>query len=144
MKLEIRPFIGEYDWGWVKQHIGVLRVEDTCGLMGIDSEKNETVTACIMDNWLNRCVQLQFVCTNSMALRHGFIEACFDFVFNEQGMNSAYAMIAENNKASLKVAKHMGFVEKTRLTDAYDDGIDFILFEMLRKDCKYLPVREVA
>jgi hypothetical protein len=144
LKLEIRPFSGPHDWGWIQQEVGLLRVEDTSGFMGINTEKNETVMACIMDNWLNSCVQLHFICTNTMALRYNFIETCFDFVFNEKGMNSAYAMIAQNNKKSLKIAKHMGFVEKTRLKDAYADGIDFILFEMLRKDCKYLPAREVA
>ena len=144
MNLEIRPFDGPSDWGWIQQHVGLLRVEDTCGFMGIDTEKNETIMACVMDNWLNSCVQLQFICTKTIALRHGFIETCFDFVFNEKGMNGAYALIAENNEPSLKIAKHMGFKEKTRLTDAYADGVDFILFEMLRKDCKYLPTREVA
>ena len=42
MKLEFRSFVGEYDWGWVQQQVPILRIEDTCGLMAIDTEKNET------------------------------------------------------------------------------------------------------
>ena len=144
MKLYMRALHGPTDWGWINQQVGILRVEDTCGIVGIDQDKNETVAACVMDNWTDNSVQCHFIVTNKMALRHGFLQECCDFVFNHMGRQYVYGMVPGDNEKALKLNKHIGFTEKMRLPNAFKDGVDYVVMELKREDCKYIPVLEVA
>lgn len=144
MNLYIRMFHGPTDWGWVNQQIPILRVEDTTGIVGIDYDKNETVAACVMDNWTHNSVQCHFMCTNPIALRHDFLQTCFGYIFDEMGKKFIYGLVPGDNEKALKLNKHMGFTEKARLEDAFADGVDYVIMELKRENCKYLPVQEVA
>jgi hypothetical protein len=139
MKIHFRAFDGPSDWGWVNTQIPILRVEDTCGIMAIDADTNETLGACIMDNWTTNSVQAHFMATTPMLLKHGFIEECFDYLFNERELKYIYGMVPEDNVRALKLNKHMGFTEKLRLPDAWADGIDYVVMELKKENCKYLP-----
>lgn len=144
MKIFYRAFSGEHDWGWVIRQIPILRVEDTCGIMAIDTDNNETVGACILDNWTANSVQAHFMCATPMLLKHGFIEECFDYLFNERELKYIYGMVPEDNVRALKLNKHMGFTEKMRLPDAWADGIDYVVMELKKENCKYLPIMQAA
>ena len=138
MKIHFRAFHGPSDWGWVLQQIPrLIRVSDTCGIMAIDEETNTTVGAFIMDNILSNSLQCHFMITSPMVLKHGFIQECCDYVFNYQGMEYAYAYVAADNKKSIQICKRMGFKEKTRFDNGYSEGVDFVLFELKKADCKY-------
>jgi RimJ/RimL family protein N-acetyltransferase len=50
-----------------------------------------------------------------------------------------------DNVKACKLHKHLGFTEIARIKDAYDVGVDQIVFQMLREDCKYIAkLKEVA
>jgi len=138
MNVEFRAFIGQYDWGWVNQQISLTRVEDTCGIMAINSDTNETIGAVIFDNWMDNSVHAHFAITHPMLLRHGFMECISHYIFIEKGCKFMYAWVASDNTKSLKLVKHIGFTEKTRLPDAYADGVDFILMEGKRENCTFI------
>lgn len=144
MKVVFRAFYGPSDWGWVNQQVAILRVEDTCGIMAVDDEADETVGACIMDNWTKNSVQCHFMVSSPMVLRHGFLEECFDFLFNECGMQYIYGLVPGDNEKALRLNAHMGFTERVRLKDAFADGVDYVLMELKRENCRYVPVVEVA
>ncbi len=144
MKILFRAFNGPNDWGWVQAQVPILRVQDTCGIMAIDTDKNETVGACIMDTWATNSVQAHFMITSPMLLRHGFIEECADYLFNERGLKYVYGMVPGKNVRALKINKHMGFTEKARLGDAGVDGVDYVLMELKKENCKYLPLVAAA
>ena len=139
MNIEFRAFSGPHDWGWVNQQVGILQVEDTTGIMAIDTDTNTTVGACIMDNWTANSVQAHFMITDPMVLRHGFIEECFDYIFNHAGRRYIYGFVPGNNEKALKLNAHMGFTEILRLPDAFTDGVDYVVMQLRREDCKYLP-----
>ena len=144
MKIEFRLFSGEHDWGWVQQQVGVLRVEDTAGIMAIDVDTNTTVGGCIMDNFTSNSVQCHFMVTSPMVLKHGFLEECFDFVFNHIDRKFIYGMVPSDNEKALRLNAHMGFTEVLRLPEAFRDGVDYVVMQLRREDCKYLPKSEAA
>lgn len=138
MKIEYRLFHGPSDWGWCQQQVSILRCEDTTGIMAIDSETNETVGACILDNWLENSVQGHFMFTNSEVVKLGVVEFCFDFIFNECGRKRVYGFVAGDNPKGLSVAEYMGFKVKARFDEGYKDGVDYLLLELKREDCKFI------
>lgn len=134
--MNIRPLNGELDWGWINKMLPIFQVEDTSGMVVMD--KNEPVGAMIMDNWTNNSVQAHFILKNPMVLRTGFLEICFDYIFNVRGRKVVYALIPSNNVKSIKITIHMGATEKCRFEEAYADGVDYIVMELRKENCKYL------
>lgn len=144
MNLYFRAFHGPSDWGWVNEQVPILQVEDTSGIIAIDLDKNETVGACITDNWTRNSVQCHFMISSPMVLRHGFIEECFDFIFNHCDRRYIYGFVPSDNEKALKLNAHMGFTEILRLPEAFADGVDYVVMECTRANCKYLPKTEAA
>ena len=83
--------------------------------------------------------------TTPMLLKHGFLEECFGFIFKNQNVNFVYGLVPANNDKAVKFNTHMGFTVKTRLEEAYDVDVDYLLMQLKRKDCKYITeLREAA
>ena len=144
MNVEYRKFVGEWDWGWINQQVGIKQCEDTNGIMAIDSDKNATVGACVMDNWTANSVQCHFMLTDPLILKHQFLECCFDFMFNTCDVNKIYGLVPANNEKAVKFNTHLGFTIKSRLEEAFEDGVDYLLMELKREDCLHLPATEKA
>tara|TARA_R110000803_G_scaffold51595_1_gene106494 strand:+ start:3384 stop:3626 length:243 start_codon:yes stop_codon:yes gene_type:complete len=73
-----------------------------------------------------------------MLLKHRFLEECFGFMFKHQNVNFVYGLVPANNDKAVKLNTHMGFTVKTRLEEAYDVGVDFLLMQLKREDCRYI------
>ena len=146
MTPHFRALYGPYDWGWINQQVPILQVEDTCGIVMIDLDKNETVAACVLDNITPNSVQAHFMISTPLALRHGFLEECFDYIFNVEDKKFIFGMVPGDNEKALKFNKHLGFVERVRLPEAFKDGVDYVVMELAKENCKYLPdtVKEAA
>lgn len=139
MNLDFRIFHGPYDWGWVNQQVGILRVEDTTGIMAINTDTNETVGACIMDNWTQNSVQCHFMITSPLVLKHDFLGCCYDFMFNVKNVKYIYGLVPADNEKAVKLNTHMGFTEKARLEEAFETGVDYLLMELKKENCEFLP-----
>lgn len=145
MNIQIRPFHGPSDWGWIQQYIPMLRVEDTCGLMAIDLDKNETVGAFIVDNILYNSAQASFILKNSMVIKHGFIEECASFVFDGLGKDIIYGYVREDNTKAMRLNKRLGYKDKTRIPEGFGKDCDFIVMELHKDNCPfYKKLSEVA
>ena len=139
MNVEFRALHGPSDWGWIQQQVNIHRVDDTSGVMAIDSDKNETIAALVTDNWTANSVQAHFMVTDNTVFRHGFLEECNDYVFNYAGRKVLYALVPGNNEKAIKLNKHIGFTEKMRFDDAFAPGVDYLVMELKKANSKYLP-----
>lgn len=145
MKMEMRLFHGPSDWGWCKQFVPLLRVEDTCGLMAIDLNKNKTMGAVIFDNFMHNSCQATIMLASPMVLKYGFLDEAFDMVFDGFGKDYIYCMIAENNSKSLRLNEHLGGKPITRIIEGFGPGVDYIVTEIHKKRCPYYRLKlEVA
>lgn len=144
MNIHFRQLHGPSDWGWINEQVGVLQCEDTTGLIAIDLDSNTTVGACVLDNFTANSVQAHFMVASPLVLRHGFLEECFDYCFNYRRLKYMYGMVPADNAKALKLNKHMGFTERLRLPEAYADGVDYVVMECTRDNCKYLPIEAAA
>lgn len=138
MRLMFRAFIGEFDWSWVNAQIPILRVEDTSGIMAIDTETETPVGAAIFDNWTANSVQTHFMVTSPMVLKHKFLEEVYTYVFGFKKLKYMYGLVPANNEKAVKLNKHMGWTIKATMPEAYAKGVDYLLFELTKDNCKYL------
>jgi RimJ/RimL family protein N-acetyltransferase len=139
MNVEFRQFIAQRDWGWCNQQVGIKRCEDTDGIMAIDLDTNTTVGACIMDNWTANSVQCHFMLTSPLVLKYGFLDLCFDFMFNIMGVSRVYGLVPADNEKAVKFNTRIGFTEKARMDEAFKKGVDYLLMELKQENCLHLP-----
>ena len=137
MNMRMRQFHGPSDWGWVQQHVPLLRVQDTCGIIAIDEDKDETVGAFIVDNILNNSVNVTLIITNSMILRHGFMHECCDWIFGGLGKDYAYSMVAETNVKAIRINKRSGGEVIARIKEGFKPGVDFLVYEFQKSRCPF-------
>jgi len=110
---------------------------DTTGVVAYDEVSRETVAVFIAQNWTPTSVQVHQAILNTMVLRHGWFEEIGNYIFTQAGRLKLYAMVPSNRPKALSLNKKCGFVEKVRLEDACDVGVDFIVMELKREDCPF-------
>ena len=144
MRIGFRFMDGTLDWGWICGQVRLLRVEDTSGIVAVNVDTGELLAACVMDNWTCSSVQCHITIANPLAVRHGFIRRITDYVFTERDKKYIYGLVPSNNKKALKLNKHLGFTEKTRLHGTFGEGLDYVILELKRENCPYWIKPEAA
>lgn len=137
MKIEFRPFMGQYDWGWVKLHLELEENRDMSGIMAIDLEKNETVGAVLMENWTPNSVMVHQIITKPMLLRHGFFEEVTKYIYDTCGRKMMIGSVPSDNPKALKLDKKIGFEEFAVIKDGFADGVDIHLLSMTKEQCNF-------
>ena len=66
--------------------------------------------------------------------------ASFDYPFNKLGVSVILATVSSNNEDSLKLSRHLGFVDKAYIEDAHEDG-DLVILAMRRENCRWLDIK---
>jgi RimJ/RimL family protein N-acetyltransferase len=75
---------------------------------------------------------------NPAALR-SLLGPAFRIPFLNLGLGVAMASVLGNNARSLALVKSVGFREACRIRDGYSAGVDLVIFEMQKADCRWVP-----
>lgn len=116
-------------------------VEDTQGVVALNGDEIHAVA--IMDSWTKNSCRIHVTVFNPFALKHGFQEEVFNFIFNTAGRKVIIGATPSDNKKALKFNAHMGFEELCRIENASEDGVDIIVTELRKENCKWIE-QEVA
>jgi hypothetical protein len=129
--------------GYVRSVLSVPISSSTRGLIAIDSSgKPQGVV--ILDNWAENSVMGHIAIQHPMAMRKLPFEA-LDHVFNTCQKGMFIGIIPGDNPKSLKFHTHLGFEEIFRIKDGWSVGVDYIMVQLLRENCRYTQkMKEVA
>lgn len=147
MDVIFRPLNIGTDWGWIREYLPLQRCEGSSGVVAYDGRSDKILAATVMEGWTATSVVTHIIVANSAALRHGFLQACFNYVFTHADRIKMYGHIRSDNDKCLKLTRRIGFKEVTRLTDAYEIGVDDVIMELHRDNCPYWvrpEIRSVA
>ncbi|MDA4845957.1 GNAT family N-acetyltransferase [Hoeflea poritis] len=72
-------------------------------------------------------------------LTRKFIRLAMAYPFNQLGCSRITCLVSSKNTESLRFTRHFGWIEEGRMRRASPDGGDFVVFGMLREECRYLP-----
>lgn len=93
----------------------------------------------IYDGWTPRAVQLHiFSYGPKFLLRRDFITAIFHYPFNEASKSILYTITPESADGSMALSRALGFREISRIKDGWDTGVDMVIKEMRREECRYV------
>lgn len=109
----------------------------TKGIVAVD-EAEKLVAACTFDNWAFNSCQIHIYIANPFVLKHGFAQEVFEYAFNTCGKGIVLGVTAADNLKALKFIKNIGLTEIFRIPDGYKDGVDFILTQLRKEDCRWI------
>lgn len=89
------------------------------------------------DSWMPNSATLSIALDNPAAFRH-LLAPAFRIPFVEFGRGLVQVIVLSTNAKSLRLVKHVGFKETHRVRDGWAVGADLVMFEMRRKDCRWL------
>jgi L-amino acid N-acyltransferase YncA len=142
--IEMHPITSVREWSWFKERTHVIRCEDTQGICAY-MDGNLAAMA-VFDSFTVDSCSVHLAIDNPMVLRHGFLEAIAYHAYIVCGRTRLFGLVPDNNKRALKLDKHIGFKEVARIPHAVSENVGYIVMELHRRDCRFLPeeVREAA
>lgn len=108
--------------------------EDTRGIVALKDGK--PVAVCVLDSWSASSCQIHIWIGDPFVLKHGFAEEVFSFVF-DSGRVKIIGVTPSDNEQALRFIKHIGFQEIYRVKDGYEVGVDYVVTEIHKDDCRY-------
>jgi hypothetical protein len=95
------------------------------------------------DGWTPNAVVMHVALDNPAVLRH-LIHPAFYFPFIQLDLGIALCAIRGDNKRSIQLTEHVGFKEVYRIVNCFGSGIDQMIYEMRRENCRWLMQRKAA
>lgn len=136
MKVQFRPFFPA-DVLTVREKMPYAMTEHTKGIVAYNADTSETLAIFLAEDWTKTSVSVHQVILNSMVLRHRWFETIADFIYTQAGRKKMFAVVPDIHTKAISLNEKIGFHQVARLSDAVDDGIDYIIMEMSREDCNF-------
>jgi hypothetical protein len=94
------------------------------------------------DNWTMNAVQMHMWIPQpgKFTNRH-FIREAFRYPFEIGNLGLVIGCIPADNEPSLEFTRRIGFTETYRIKDGWDVGVDLVLHEMRREECRWYQRR---
>lgn len=89
------------------------------------------------DNWTPNAVEMHVVLDAPIVARV-LLPASFDYAFNQCDRRIAIGRVASDNAKAMRFDEHIGFKELFRVKDGQRDGVDIVVLELRKKDCRWL------
>lgn len=89
------------------------------------------------DGWTINAVVMHVALDNPATLRH-LIYPAFAYPFVQLNLGIALCAIRGDNSRSLKLTERVGFKRVYTIKDCFGLGIDQMIYEMRREDCRWI------
>lgn len=111
--------------------------------VAIGMEEDGEIIAGVVYNWYTG----PSICMHVAAepgkhwLTRQFLYAAFAYPFIQLNCNRVTGLVRVDNLKAQKLDEHLGFVREGILRKAADDKTDFILYGMLKEECRWLELK---
>jgi RimJ/RimL family protein N-acetyltransferase len=98
------------------------------------------------DGWTETMAEVSVAVDDPKAfMSRGFLRAAFSYPFNEADKEILIARVRSDNARSLRLQRGLGFREVHRIRDGFGRGVDFVVMELRRHECRWIaPDRKAA
>ena len=136
MKYRFKSLYTRDEWAWIESRAECNWCSDTKGIVaykGLD-----IVAAIALDSWSYNSVFIHVAVEDKWVFKHGFAEECFNYIFNTAERRILLGATPSNNVAALKFNQHLGLKPIYTIKDGYADGVDYVIQELRKEDCRYI------
>lgn len=120
---------------WVNARIPRLpyKVKGTCIGFG---DSRRLLAAVVFHDYTGRSIQCSLAAESPAWCSRRALRESFAYVFETCGCVRFTVMAASDNERSLSLIRRLGFREEGRMRDHYADGVDLVIFGMLKHEAK--------
>lgn len=93
------------------------------------------------DGWLPNCCSMHVAVERPFPARR-FLRQAFGIPFLESGRDIVVGWVLGTNRKALDLDRRLGFRETHRIRDGWEKGVDLVLFEMRRHECRWIQERQ--
>lgn len=136
MKVRFVP-LDKKSWEWIHERAKPEWTNRTKGVVAIGPD-GAILAVAVFDTWTFSSGQVHVAIENRLAIRHGFIEECLHYFFNTCDRKVLICTIPTINEKSLRFTKNLGFRDIFVIKDGYDVGVDYVIREMRKDDCRWI------
>ena len=129
------------NWAMLPESAKPRLCDDSRGIIAFDEHDN-MVAGTVMDSWTDNSCMIHVFIGNPFALKHGFAHEVFNYAFNIANRGVIIGCTPADNKKALKFNANMGFEEQTRIKDGYAEGVDFVITQLRKENCKFIAQQE--
>ena len=116
--------------------------EDTKGIICFDADTDKVLAAAVLDQWTRTSVQGHILIKSSIAIRRGFLQEVFNYVFNTCDRRIFLGLTPGDNLKALKFNEKLGFRTVYEVEDGYDVGVPYVVVRMDKADCRWIEQDE--
>lgn len=93
----------------------------------------------LYDGWTPNAVQVHIYSERTKDIFDKmFWKEAFGYAFGQCGKELIYAVTPGDSESSLAVSRALGFKEVYRMRDGWSSGVDMVLKEMRKEDCRWI------
>lgn len=108
------------------------------GFHALEAVRGDKIIGMVgFDGWTATSVAMHVAVDEPHVIRR-LLRPSFGLAFYEYGKEVVIAQVLGTNVRSLRLVKGLGFREVFRGTDWVDHGVDMVLLEMRRGECRWL------
>lgn len=120
---------------WVCARAGGTHIPGSSQAIGLERD-GELVAGVLYDQFNGRSVCMHVAADVPDWVSRKFLRLCFDYPFNQMGVNKVVGLVDSTNTRALSFDMHLGFVEEARLSDAGKEG-DLVILTMTKEQCRW-------
>lgn len=117
----------------------MVQYSPTTDATGIKLVADGKITAMVAyDHWTPNAVQLHICITDPKSFSRSFVREALAYPFVQAGRSLLVGVTPSDNEEALEFNRRIGFLEKYRIKDGWEDGVDMVVQELRKSDCKWL------
>ena len=121
---------------WLLRRVGCSYTAEFRAIMAVKDD-GEIAGMVGYDLWTETSCVMHIALENPAAFRTLLVPA-FEYPFVQGGKKVVLAMVRGDNEKSRRLCDHVGFREVYRVRDGIEAGVDMVLYEMRREECRWI------
>jgi RimJ/RimL family protein N-acetyltransferase len=127
---------------WVGQRIDEDRFGTDCVALGLE-EDGELIAGVVFNWYTGASISMHVAAEPGRRwLNRDFLYRCFAYPFLQLNCNRVTGLVRVDNLDAQRFDEHLGFVQEGLIRQGADDKTDFILYGMLKDECRWLELKK--
>lgn len=138
--LTVRPAPPEH-YPWIAKRASLVVGSEFRAIEAMDGDRIVGMVG--YDGWTPNACSMHVALDSAIAARR-LLRMAFGIPFLEVGRGVVTCTILSVNERSLRLVQHLGFRKIARVRDGWAEGVDMVMFEMRRSECRWIQERKAA
>jgi hypothetical protein len=124
------------EFKWVQEAAECAWCDDMNGI--VCYRDGNLVAGILLESWSHNSVTIHIRVDDPLVFKNRFAEECFNYIFCTAGKGVLIGVTPANNIKALRFNRHIGLREIYRISDGYAVGVDYVVQELRKENCRYI------